>query len=163
MSTEIGMIYPYREIDGKRLRTSISSDDSAFKAIIQFNEKVLLRKEKAIMLFSRLDFPPTTLRIVGSGELINIHEDPPLFFRYKRKKGRVSKPDHPQGIVCTGLAQSLKGARKIIGRNLEPPFTDVIDTFGTKGAVIVGVEGQNREIHENDQVVLKELRHFRIH
>jgi len=162
MSTEVGIIYPYEKTDGKRVKTSISADQTSFHAILLFKDRILIRKKKAIMLLSRLDLPPTTLRIVGSGELMDVHEEPPLFYRYKRKTGKVSKPDHPQGIVCTGLAQSLKGAREIVGRGLEAPFTEVIDTFGTKGAVIVGLKDKNKKINKNDQIILKELRHFQI-
>jgi selenocysteine-specific elongation factor len=162
MSTEVGMIYPYTKTDGKRVKKSLSSEHTNFRALLKFNEKILIRKNKAIMLLSRLDLPPTTLRIVGSAELIEVHEDPPLFYRYKRKRGNVSKPNHPQGIVCTGLAESLKGARKIVGRKLEPPFTEVLDTFGTKGAVIVGIEDRDINVNKNDEVILKELRHFQV-
>lgn len=162
MSTEVAMIYPYTKTDNKRVKAPINTEQTSFRALLKFNEKTLIRKNNAIMLLSRLDLPPTTLRIVGSGELIKVHEEAPLFYRYKRKRGKVSKPEHSQGIVCTGLAQSLKGAREIIGRDLEPPFTEVLDTFGTKGAVIVGIEDPEINVDKNDPVILKELRYFQV-
>jgi selenocysteine-specific elongation factor len=126
------------------------------------NEKVLIRKKKKIVLISRLDIPPTTLRILGSAEITKIHEEPPLFYKYKIRKGIIKNPNHPQGIICTGLVQSAVGARKIVGKKLEPPFTKVLNTFGTKGSIIVGINRNSEVVKKGDSVYLKELRSFHI-
>lgn len=160
MLTIVGNLYPYYELDGKKIQSTITTKDRGFKAILWLKERVLIRKERTIMLLSRLDLPPTTLRIIGSAELIKIHNNPPLFYKYKTKKGRIQNPNHSQGIVCAGLAQSIIGAKKIVGKTLEPPFTRVLDTFGTKGAVIVGVENKDIKLTKNDSILLKELRSF---
>ncbi len=162
MVTTTGKIYPYYELDGKRIETTIKNTDRGFNALILFKEKVLIRKERTIMLLSRLDLPPTTLRILGSAELLKIYKDLPLFYKYKTKKGIIKNPEHPQGIICLGLAQSAIGAKKIIGKILEPPFTKVLNTFGTKGAVIVGFKNENKKIKKGDPVFLKELRSFKL-
>jgi len=125
-------------------------------------EKVLIRKERMVMLISRLDLPPTTLRILGSAKILKTHKDPPLFYKYKVKKGTIKNPEHSQGIICTGLAQSAIGAKKIVGKKLEHPFTRVLNTFGTKGNVIVGIETNKMEIKKGDFVYLKELRSFHL-
>jgi hypothetical protein len=114
------------------------------------------------MLLSRLDLPPTTLRILGSAELLKIYNEPPIFYRYKTKKGTIKNPDHPEGIICTGLAQSTVGAKNLIGKELEPPFTKILNTFGTKGAVIVGTRDHKRLAKKGDPVYLKELRSFQL-
>jgi hypothetical protein len=114
------------------------------------------------MLLSRLDLPPTTLRILGSAELFKIYEEPPLFYKYKTKKGFIKNPNHPQGIVSIGLAKSVIGAKKIVGKKLEPPFTKIIDTFGTKGAVIIGIVNKELKVKKGDPVFLKELRSFQL-
>ncbi len=160
MITKAGKIYPYKEIEGKKVKTQISVDDTEFNAILLLNEKILIRKKRNIMLLSRLDLPPTTLRILGASRLIEIHDKTPLFYKYKKKTGRITNIDHPQGYICTGLAQSLIGARKILGKKLESPFTKILDTFGTKGSVIVGIENNTLNINVNDPVILKELRNF---
>jgi len=162
MHTTTGYIYPYYDLDGKRIQTIASNKSRGFRAIILLREKVLIRKKKNIMLISRLDLPPTTLRILGSAELLKIYEKPPVFYKYKTKKGIIKNPDHPQGIVCTGLAQSALGAKKIIGKVLEPPFTKIINAFGTKGAVIVGIKNNQNRVKKGDPVFLKELRSFRL-
>lgn len=162
MFTTTGNIYPYYELDGKRIQTTVSNKDRGFKAIILFKEKVLFRKKNMFMLLSRLDLPPTTLRILGSAELLKIYNKPPIFYKYKTKKGSIKNPDHPEGIICTGLAQSVAGAKKLIGKILEPPFTKILNTFGTKGAVIVGSKDPKKLAQRGDPVLLKELRNFQL-
>ncbi|MFX0187120.1 MAG: selenocysteine-specific translation elongation factor [Candidatus Hodarchaeota archaeon] len=161
MHTVIGNLYPYYELDGKKIQKIATNKDKGFKAFLWLKEKVLIRKKK-IMLLSRLDLPPTTLRILGSAELTKIHSVSPQFYKYKVKKGYIKNPDHSQGIISTGLAQSAAGAKKIVGRQLEPPFTKILGTFGTKGAVIVGIESKDIEVSKGDPVLLKELRSFSI-
>ncbi|MFX1327395.1 MAG: GTP-binding protein [Promethearchaeota archaeon] len=160
MFTTTGRIYPYYDLDEKRIQTTVSNKDQGFKAIIFFKEKILIRKKNNIMLLSRLDLAPTSLRILGSAELLKIWQESPLFYKHKTKKGTIKNPDHPQGIVCTGLVKSVNGAKKIVGKKLEPPFTSVLDTFGTKGAVIIGIENKEKMIKKGDPVFLKELRSF---
>ncbi|MFX0041359.1 MAG: GTP-binding protein [Candidatus Hodarchaeota archaeon] len=162
MVTIVGNIYPFYKEEGKRIQLAISDKGANFKAIIILKERILIPKERTIMLLSRLDLPPTTLRIMGSAEIIKIHPVPPVFYKYKIKKGYIRNPEHPQGIVCTGLAQSGIGAKKIVGRKLESPFTQILNTFGTKGAVIVGIENKNLPIKKGDPVLLKELRSFQL-
>jgi selenocysteine-specific elongation factor len=157
MFTTTGKIYPYFELDNKKIQSSAGKKDIEFNAILWLHEKVLINKGKSIMLLSRLDLPPTTLRILGSAKLIEIHKAPPLLHKFKIKKGKIQK-----NLICIGLAQSAVGAKKIVGRQLEPPFTKILDTFGTKGAVIVGVKSKDIKINRGDPVVLKELRSFRL-
>ncbi len=160
MFTIVGNIYPFYERNAKKIQTSATNKDNGFKAILWLNEKVLLSKNKSTMLLSRLDLPPTGLRILGSADLVKIHDVPPTLHKYKVKKGRVKSVDHPQGAVVLDLAQSPNGAKKIIGKKLEPPFSKVLDTFGTKGAIIAGIESKESKIKAGDDVVLKELRTF---
>lgn len=160
MSTSTGFLFPYYEIDGKKIQLESSGDLNTFMAFLWLNEKVLINKDRITMLISRLDLPPTTLRILGAAKLTKIHKKPPILYKFKRKKGRVQNSEHSQGIICSGLAQSLEGAKKIIGRKLEPPFTKIIGPFGTKGLVIVGIERKDKTVKKGQSVMLKELRSF---
>ncbi|MFX0076622.1 MAG: GTP-binding protein [Candidatus Hermodarchaeota archaeon] len=160
MFTATGHIFPYFKKEGKKIQLENSGDLNTYNAYLWLNEKVFINKDKTTILLSRLDLPPTTLRIVGAAELIQISKDPPKLYKYKLKRGTVQNPDHSQGIVCSGLAQSYEGAKNLIGRNLESPFTKIIDTFGTKGLVIVGLETKDQIVSKGDRVTLKELRSF---
>ena len=162
MFTTAGFIYPYYEFNGKKIQKDVKDHLNNFKAFIWLNERILIGKEKTPILLTRLDLPPTTLRILGSAELTKIHQESPLLYKYKIKKGIIQNPSHAQGIICSGLAQSLIGAKKILGRKLEPPFTKIISPFGTKGSVIVGIENSKKNIKKGDNVILKELRSFKL-
>ncbi len=162
MLTVAGNIYPYEIKDEKRMKKDIITEVQNFSAILWLHDNVLINKQKSTFLISRLDLPPTTLRIMGAAELKQIFQEPPLFYRYKIKKGKILNPDHPQGIVCSGLAKSVEGAKKIIGKKLEPPFTKILDSFGTKGQVIVGIGDVSKKVNKGDLVELKELFYFQL-
>lgn len=162
MFTTAGNIYPYYKLDGKKVQMDVISDQNTFNAFLWLNRKILINKDKSMMLLSRLDLPPTTLRIIGSAKLIKIHKSPPLLYKFKIKKGNIQNPKHSQGIVCAGLAQSLNGAKKIIGRKLEPPFTKILAPFGTKGFVLVGKKNASIEVKKGDFVILRELRSLKL-
>ncbi|MFX1278378.1 MAG: GTP-binding protein [Promethearchaeota archaeon] len=162
MLTVVGNIFPFYEQEQKKIQTSISNKNIGFKAILVLKEKVLIRKNKMTILISRLDLPPSSLRILGSAKILKIHKDYPIFYKYKIKKGIIKNPDHSQGIICTGLAQSSTGAKKIVGKKLVDPFTKVLNTFGTKGAVIIGCQNNKKDVKRGDPVYLKELRSFHL-
>ncbi len=160
MFTSVGNIYPFYELEAKKIQTTATNKDIGFNAIIWLNEKVLISKNKTTMLLSRLDLPPTSLRILGSADLVKILDVAPILYKYKVKKGRVKSVDHPQGVIVIDLAQSSNGAKKVVGKKLEPPFSKVLDTFGTKGAIIARIESKDAKINEGTEVILKELRSF---
>jgi len=160
MFTVTGNLFPYYEKNGKKIQLESSGDLNTYNAFLWLNEKVFINKERSIMLLSRLDLPPTSLRILGAAELISVIKEPPKLYKFKLKKGRVHNPEHTQGIISSGLAQSYEGAKKIVGRKLEPPFTKIIGTFGTKGLVIVGIETKDQTAKKGDPIALKELRSF---
>jgi len=164
MVTFAATIYPFYELDEKRIQMNIRNERIGFKAFLWLKSKVTISKQKTNILISRLDLPPTTLRILGSAKLIKVHKEPPLMYKYKIKKGNIQNLEHPQGIICYGLARSLDGARKITGRNLESPFSKILGPFGTKGAVIVGIQSKTNKskIKKQDAVILKELRSFQL-
>ncbi|NHJ22308.1 MAG: GTP-binding protein [Candidatus Lokiarchaeota archaeon] len=160
MFTATGYIFPYVEKNGKKIQLDNSHEFGTYNAFLWLNEKVFINKEKTTMLLSRLDLPPTTLRILGAAELIKVSKEPPKLYKFKIKRGYVQNPKHSQGIICSGLAQSYEGAKKLVGRSLESPFTKILDTFGTKGSVIVGIETEDQTANKGDPVELKELRSF---
>ena len=160
MFTLTGYLFPYYEDNQKMIKLERTGELKEYGAYLWLNEKVFFNKQKSTLLISRFDLPPTTLRILGAAKLIKILHQPPILYKYKLKKGIVQNSEHSQGVVCRGLAQSIEGAKKIIGRKLEPPFSKIVDTFGTKGLVIVSVEDKSKTIEKGDTVVLKELRSF---
>ncbi|MHA1391180.1 MAG: GTP-binding protein [Promethearchaeota archaeon] len=155
MFTLTGFLFPYYEDNIER-----TGKLKKYNAYLWLNEKIFFNKDRSTLLISRLDLPPTTLRILGAAELIKILHQPPILYKYKLKKGFVQNSEHPQGVICRSLAQSFEGAKKIIGRKLEPPFLKIVDTFGTKGLVIVTIEDKSKTVEKGDIITLKELRSF---
>jgi len=160
MFTLTGYVFPYYEDKQKKIQLERTGELKKYNAYLWLNEKVFFNKERSTLLISRFDLPPTTLRILGAAELITILHQPPILYKYKLKEGFVQNSEHPQGVICRGLAQSIEGAKKIVGRNLEPPFSKIVDTFGTKGLVIVSIEDKSKTVEKGDTVALKELRSF---
>jgi selenocysteine-specific elongation factor len=160
MFTLPGFIFPYYEENQKKIQLERTGDLKKYNAYLWLNEKIFFNKERSTLLISRFDLPPTTLRILGAAELIKILHQVPILYKYKLKTGFVQNSEHSQGVVCRGLAQSIEGAKKIIGRKLEPPFSKIVDTFGTKGLVIVTIEDKSKTVEKGDRVSLKELRSF---
>ncbi|MFW9952750.1 MAG: hypothetical protein ACFFKA_21730, partial [Candidatus Thorarchaeota archaeon] len=162
MYTSVGYLFPYYILNDKKVQKEATDTEKKFDAILCLNEKVIVNKIREKMLISRLDLPPNSLRILGSAEINNIIKETPFLFKFKSKKGYITNPQHSQGIICSGLANSLEGAKKLVGRPLESPFTKIMSPFGTKGAVIVGIEEKTVSIKNGDVVVLKELRKFKL-
>ncbi|MHA1471660.1 MAG: GTP-binding protein, partial [Promethearchaeota archaeon] len=160
MFTLTGFLFPYFEDNQKMIKLERTGKLKEYSAYLWLNEKVFFNKERSTLLISRFDLPPTTLRILGAAKLIKILHQPPILYKYKLKKGFVQNSKHPQGVVCRGLAQSFEGAKKIIGRRLVSPFSKIVDTFGTKGLVIVSIEDKSKIVEKGDTVALKELRSF---
>ncbi|MFX0176980.1 MAG: GTP-binding protein, partial [Candidatus Hodarchaeota archaeon] len=61
MVTIAGNVYPFYELDEKKIQMDIKNEIRGFKAFLWLNNRVIINKEKFIMLVSRLDLPPTTL------------------------------------------------------------------------------------------------------
>jgi selenocysteine-specific elongation factor len=160
MFTLTGFLFPYFEDNQKMIKLERTGKLKEYSAYLWLNEKIFFNKERSTLLISRFDLPPTTLRILGAAKLIKILHQPPILYKYKLKKGIVQNSKHSQGVVCRGLAQSFEGAKKIIGRRLVSPFSKIVDTFGTKGLVIVSIEDKSKIVEKGDTVVLKELRSF---
>jgi len=145
-------IYPFSEEQHKHFPLDVPSThrEPSYSCIIIFKEPQYIIQ--APMLLSRLDLPPTKLRIVG--RFIPFTTQPnelPLFYTKKLRKGTVKlvKPDERIAIV-EGLAASNKGAELLIDKIAEPPFGKVIGTFGTKGNLKLEI----KEMPEDPQLLL---------
>lgn len=166
MVTVPAYIFPFKREGEIVVGFNPSKSELEFKAIITTIEPILAKSSKDLarnrFLISRLDLPVTTLRIGGIGTIFQIDDKPPILHKYKIKKGIVRDLRHSQGIVVDNLAESLAGAKKILGRSLESPFNKIIDTFGTKGSVIVSLKDIGTEVFKGSEVILRELRSFNL-
>ena len=111
MLTASGQIFPYEEQAGLRFKRNEVRENTPFQAIIALLEPLVGMLGDKILL-SRLDLPPTTLRIAGIGTINSALSEKPALFRYKVKIGRVKRVENAQGIVVENLAQSKERAKK---------------------------------------------------
>ena len=157
MLTASGQIFPYEEQEGLRFKREEVTGTAPFQAVIAMQEPVVATLGDRILL-SRLDLPPTTLRIVGIGTLETVLEEKPEIYRYKMKTGQVKSIEHAQGIVVENLAQSKEGAEKMVHRFLVSPRGKITGTFGTKGNVIVKLDAASPAVEVGQEVQVIEPR-----
>ncbi|GAB4316985.1 MAG: selenocysteine-specific translation elongation factor [Promethearchaeota archaeon] len=148
MTTLPALLFPVRvggerafavEEVGPRAAPSGLPEDRTFDAVLVLREPAHGPLDSPVLL-SRFDLPPTTLRVMGAARVERVMPAFPPFYRVKAKFGKVKNPDHPKGVVVTGLFQSKQGARKYLGVRTKEPAGRILDTFGTKGDVIVELE-----------------------
>src|SRR5271157_540591 len=150
MLTVPAVVFPFETRDGIDIAVEVIdalSSNGAFRAYVQVMEP-LPCKEGMPVLVSRLDLPPQELRIAARGKIERIIDGPPPLFKLKQKTGHVK--DGAKGVV-EGLAESIEGASRIIGRQILYTVNEdgiandvhgsIVETFGTKGNVRVSFDG----------------------
>ncbi len=139
MQTVSGQLFPYIVEGDHNYKIDEINTKESFQVVIDLKDPVVAKRGDKILL-SRFDLPPTTLRIAGSGVILEeLNEKPPLY-RQKLKIGYVKSVEHAQGIVIEDLAQSKEGAEKMVNRLLAKPRGKIVGTFGTKGNVLIKLE-----------------------
>lgn len=161
MPTVSGVIYPYENIDNKHVLLETVGSDEDFLAFVQLNEEVAVESGDPVII-SRLDLPPTTLRIMGSGKIINPSPELLEFVRERQKVGTVRNQEHKRGTIVDDMVQSKEGAQRMIGKTVVTESGiegTVLSSFGTKSALIVEFEKKPRE---NEKVFLKRFRKYSV-
>jgi selenocysteine-specific elongation factor len=136
-----GRIFPFitEIVDNEQYRMRLDLDPSIqeYDAIIWLEHPEFIEIEDKILL-SRLDLPPTTLRIMGIANITQSVKEDIEFTKIKVKQGRVKNAaysDH--SVIVEGLAASVEGARTMLNKICDPPFGKILSTFGSKGNVEV--------------------------
>lgn len=161
MPTVPGVIYPYKLQAEEAILLNEVHPGETFFAFILLNEYVAVEAGDPIII-SRLDLPPSSLRIVGNGIITNSNPEDILLYREHLKVGTVRVPIHKKGSIVDGLVQSKEGGEKMIGQKV---FSEtgiegkVISTFGTKSALIIEFVMPPTE---NEKVYLTQLRKLRL-
>lgn len=157
MPTVTATVIPFRRFEGKNLLLEEVKGGETFDALFRLSESVVA-EEGTPLLVSRLDLPPTILRIAGSGKVTDPSPGEIEFFTEKTKTGRVKTPVHPKGSVVVGLVETVYGAEKLLN---ETAITEkgtlgrVVSTFGGKGAVIIKFE---KPVSEGETVFIRKYK-----
>ena len=161
MPTVPGIIYPYEPYGSKYILLNEVHPGQKFFAYIVLNEQVAVESGDPIVI-SRLDLPPTTLRIVGSGVIIEPAPKHIEFYREQKKVGIVRIPIHKRGSIVEGLVQTREGAQKMTGTGV---ITEtgiegkILSSFGTKSNLIIKF---SKTPKEREKVFLKRLRKVKL-
>ncbi|MDK2987311.1 MAG: selenocysteine-specific elongation factor [Methanothermococcus sp.] len=111
-------------------------------------------------MLTRLDLPPTTLRICGHGNIVDFKGIKDLDIKKEVVKEGSVKIEKNR-VVIEGLAQSKKSAERLIGEKITIPSKNITGTikgtFGTKGLLMAEFDG---EVQNKDKVTLKRLRRW---
>ena len=161
MPTVPGIIYPYKFQENRNTLLEEVHPEEGFQAQIILNEHVALESGDPIII-SRLDLPPTMLRIVASGEVIDPMPDRLDFFREQTKVGKIRIPNHKRGSIVDGLVQTREGAQKMIGAKVISENGiegKILSSFGTKSALVIKFD---RTPEEGERVFLKRFRMVKI-
>ncbi len=129
---------------------------------VRLNEPVAVREGDPVVLV-KMDLPPTKLRIAGAGRVSGT-ERRETFKRVSERRGRVTNPDHMgKGLaVVDGLAFNKEHAERLVGEEVETEGGvkgRIVDTHGTRGAVLVEFEGK---VRTGERVLLRRVREVKL-
>ncbi|MFW9966812.1 MAG: EF-Tu/IF-2/RF-3 family GTPase, partial [Candidatus Thorarchaeota archaeon] len=139
LSATVGMPSVTAELVPFHDATNVMLDettDSSIVAALLFQEDVPVELGMRVLLM-RTDFPPTQMRILGSGEVIKIPEKLTLK-RSIRRIGRVSRI-RSEDVLIEGLASKKESAESISGshvKTLRGIKGTLKQPFGTRGVMI---------------------------
>ena len=117
----------------------------------EFNAAFLLQKPIALsigtkVLLLRTDLPPTQMRIIGSGEVVEIPKKI-ILSRPRVRTGKVQRI-RERDVLVEGLASSKEVAERLVGSDARTAggVVGVIrQPFGTRGVVVVEFDGPVKE------------------
>ncbi|MFX1451117.1 MAG: selenocysteine-specific translation elongation factor [Promethearchaeota archaeon] len=165
MPTISAIIYPFILENSKKVLLEKITSHQDFYAYLKLDKTVTTEMREHILI-SRLELPPTTLRIVGNG----VVEDPtPIdieLYKVSKRKGTLRYVKDQNDVIIRyivdGLSQSKFGAEKLLNKEIyteNGEIGTIISSFGTKGAVSAKF---NQKPKENVLVYLKKYKRVKI-
>ena len=162
MPTVSGVFYPFVDKDQKKILLEEVKKNQEFLAFVKLNEIITVEKDDPVLI-SRLDLPPTSLRIVASGKVIEVLSDPITeFYSIRIKKGKIRDLHHKEGVIVEGLAQNKIGADKLRSRKVRTISNiegTIANSFGTKGLIIARFV---TDPNENEEVLMEKIKRYKI-
>lgn len=144
MPAVTGQIIPFTNSDETRVVQEKSET-------MEFNAALLLQKPIALtigtkVLLLRTDLPPTQMRIIASGEVVEI-PDKIILSRPRVRSGKVQRI-REQDVLVEGLASSKEVAERLVGSDVATSSSVVgviRQSFGTRGVVAVEFDAPVKE------------------
>ncbi|MHA1786483.1 MAG: selenocysteine-specific translation elongation factor [Candidatus Helarchaeota archaeon] len=162
MPTVSGTFFPFKNEDKIKILLNEIKRGEEFLAYVRLSDVIAVEKNDPVLI-SRLDLPPTSLRIIASGKVVDVLSNPiEEFQRVRLKVGSIKDLNHREGIIIQGLAQSKIGADKIKRKKIKTSSNlegEIIDSFGTKGLVIARF---SKIPDINDKIFLEKIKRYKI-
>jgi selenocysteine-specific elongation factor len=140
MPAVTGQILPFLLVDGDRVvQDVVQSLD--FNAALVLQKPIALTKGTKVLLL-RTDLPPTQMRIIGSGEVVDIPER--IILSRPRVRVGLMKRIRENDVLVEGLASNKEVAERLVGSTVHTRsgVVGVIkQTFGTRGVVAIDFDG----------------------
>ncbi|MFW9833534.1 MAG: selenocysteine-specific translation elongation factor [Candidatus Thorarchaeota archaeon] len=153
MPVVTGQIVPFKFIDGLKVTQEVV-DTTVFEAALLLQKPIALREGSKVLLL-RTDLPPTQMRVVGSGKVLEI-PDKIILSRPRVRIGRVQRIRESDSLV-EGIASSKEVAERLVGSTVTTSsgVVGVIkQPFGTRGVVAVKFESS---VQETEKVIYQRL------
>ncbi|WP_287585399.1 selenocysteine-specific translation elongation factor [Candidatus Borrarchaeum sp.] len=159
--TVAGVIYPFQKDDDYNVVLDQVSANHEFFAYVILNSLIVSESGDPILI-SRLDLPPTNLRIAASGKVINANPSDFSLYQLSIKEGNIRIQSHKEEVIIDNLARSQFGAKNLIGKQVETitgRSGRIISSFGGKGAVIAKF---SERPNESAIVYLKKYKRYKL-
>ncbi|MFW9976299.1 MAG: selenocysteine-specific translation elongation factor [Candidatus Thorarchaeota archaeon] len=144
MPAVTGQIVPLQEMNGtKVVQDTVNS--SEFSAALLLQKPIALTEGTKVLLL-RTDLPPTQMRIIGSGEVVDI-PDRITLSRPRLRIGKVQRV-RDKDVLVEGLASNKEVAERLVGSKVSSAsgvIGVIRQPFGTRGVVSVEFKGSVKE------------------
>ncbi|MFW9979637.1 MAG: selenocysteine-specific translation elongation factor [Candidatus Thorarchaeota archaeon] len=135
MPTITAEIIPFMERDDRSRVVLDEVSSSCFSAALLFKKKFGIEIGMRVLLM-RTDLPPTAMRIIGSGKVVEIPANVRLL-RKKIRRGNVMRI-REDDVLVEGLASRKEIGERLLGDSLmaaSGSHGKVVSTFGTRGVI----------------------------
>lgn len=157
------VLVPFKKIEFRNTLENIILDEvvsgNECYCAFELEEKVLAEVGDRVLI-TRLDLPPTTLRICGHGVIGEFKAIKELNIKKEISKEGMVKIDKGRTVI-EGFSESKVSAEKLLGEEVAVVGKDVTGkiktTFGTKGLLMADFTGP---VENRDKLTLKRLRRW---
>jgi len=157
------VLVPFKKIEFRNSLENIILDEvvsgNECYCAFELEEKVLAEVGDRVLI-TRLDLPPTTLRICGHGVIEEFKAIKELNIKKEVSKEGMVKIDKGRTVI-EGFSESKVSAEKLLGEEVAVVGKDVTGkiktTFGTKGLLMADFTGA---VENRDKLTLKRLRRW---
>ncbi len=146
MPTVSAQILPITRVDEKWVLAPDRVQDRTLTVALLLSERVPVRIGWRVLLM-RTDLPPTSMRVLGAGEVIETHEEQLLLYTKRVRRGRIVRI-REDDVLVEGLAHDRAKAEQLSNTPVQTVdgHIGVLGVpFGTRGVITARFDSTVRE------------------